>query len=176
MHKEKKILILILGLIFMSVIIKPIVSVVQAQEQKKSGSIQASQPDALRIAKPKVEYTASDFKDPFRLFQAPKETKKVDVIVAPVNPPELEVSGLVWGAENPQAIVNGKVVKVGDTLEDARIDSIGKGGIVIEFSGKKFTLPVTTKISSNDKHNNENIQGSPIGVPKGVPQGGQNAR
>jgi type II secretory pathway component PulC len=152
----------------------PVMIFAQIDEKAKTKPVQAGQKEALHITRPTVEYTSMGLKDPFRLFKPVKEIKKMDIVEIPVNPPELRVSGLVWGAETPQAIINGKVVKVGDIIENARIDSIGKSGVVIEFSGKKFTLSVTTNISS--KTNNRNTQGSPIGVPIGNPQGGRNAR
>jgi type II secretory pathway component PulC len=122
-------------------------------------------------------------KDPFRLFKPVKETKKIDIVEIPVNPPELQVSGLVWGAETPQAIINGKVVKIGDTVENARIENIGKSGVVIEFSGKKFTLPVAMNIPSRRnredqramiENRNNNTQDNYKGGPQGVFQGGKN--
>ncbi|MFA5004802.1 MAG: general secretion pathway protein GspB [Candidatus Omnitrophota bacterium] len=180
MHREK--IIIICGLMLTGFILRPAIVSAQAEEKAKT---RPAQKEALPIARPVVEYTAASFKDPFRLFKPAKEIKNIQVVEIPVNPPELRVSGLVWGAENPQAVVNGKVVKVGDIIEEARIESIGKGGIVIEFSGKKFTIPVTMNISARNNNRNDsrmiagnrnnNTQENFTGGPQGIPQGGKNA-
>jgi|GEM_PF-633514 len=182
MHKAK--IITICGLILMGLILMPAMIFAQMDEKTKTKPVQAGQKEALRIARPTVEYTSSGLKDPFRLFKPAKETKKIEIVDIPVNPPELQVSGLIWGAETPQAIVNGKVVKIGDRVENARIESIGKSGVVIEFSGKKFTLPVAMNIPSRRtgmegqraiiENRNNNTQENYKGGPQGVSQGGKN--
>ncbi len=182
MHSAKRIII-ILGLALMGFILEPIVFLARAEEKNKAKPV--ADKETMRISKPTVEYTATGLKDPFRLFQAPKETKKLEAIDIPVNPPELNISGLVWGAENPQAIINGKVFRIGDTIENARIESIGKNGVVVAFQGKKFTIPVamnTAYINNNSKRQepvsvrNNTSQSISMGGPQGVSQGGKNAK
>ena len=64
----------------------------------------------------------------------------------PIEPPVLKISGLVWNTKRPQAIVNGRVVDVGDKFtvgdqaQDVKIISIAKEGIEVEFMGKNFNM------------------------------------
>lgn len=62
------------------------------------------------------------------------------VQAAPEPPPDLKISGLVWNTSRPQAIVNDRVVDVGDVIEEAKIVSIRRDGIKIEFKGQNFDL------------------------------------
>lgn len=43
--------------------------------------------------------------------------------------PEFTVQGLVWGQTAPQAIINNKVVSIGDTIDDAKVIDISKEGV-----------------------------------------------
>lgn len=54
-------------------------------------------------------------------------------------PPQLNVQGLIWGVNRPACIIDGKVLSVGDTVREARIMEIKKGGVVFMFKGKIFT-------------------------------------
>lgn len=54
--------------------------------------------------------------------------------------PALNVTGLIWNTDRPQAIVNSQIVDVGDTILDARIIAITKTGIDVLFNGKKFFI------------------------------------
>ena len=66
----------------------------------------------------KVEYTAEEVSDPFAA-QTEEPVQKEEVPKKPL--PEFKIQGLIWGCKLPQAIVNNKVVMVGDTLEEARM-------------------------------------------------------
>jgi hypothetical protein len=97
----------------------------------------------------------SDFKpvrikDPF-LSLFPKkepEVKNVEQVVPvkkeEIKPPELSIQGLVWGKIAPQAIVNNKVVSVGDIIDEARIIGINKEGIRILFKNEIFFIRAQT--------------------------------
>jgi len=54
--------------------------------------------------------------------------------------PTLTVQGVVWGTSLPQAIINGQVMKIGDTIEKARIIDINKDGVVIFFGGREHKI------------------------------------
>ena len=56
---------------------------------------------------------------------------------AAVNPPAVAISGLIWGTDHPQAIVNKKIVGVGDKIEDWAITAINEQGIEISWKGIK---------------------------------------
>ena len=60
---------------------------------------------------------------------------------AEIKLPALVVNGLIWGGKFPQAIINHKVVKVGDEIEGAKVKQISRDGVVILFSSRTVTLP-----------------------------------
>jgi hypothetical protein len=55
-----------------------------------------------------------------------------------IKPPELKIQGIFWGGAFPQAIVNGRVVRVNDQIEGAVISRIAKEGITIKIGYKEF--------------------------------------
>ena len=93
------------------------------------------------ITRPTVEYNAEAFKDPF-LGAAEQALPEEKVVRAEkVTLPTLTVQGVIWGTKIPQAIINNKVVKTGDTIEDVRIISIDKEGITVFYKGRQAVIP-----------------------------------
>lgn len=70
----------------------------------------------------------------------PIDTRVSEKII--VTPPALKVSGLLWNANRPQAIVNDQIVDVGDRIKNSTIKSIHHKGIDIEFEGNIFTVRI----------------------------------
>lgn len=94
------------------------------------------------ITRPKVEYKADALEDP---FTEPFVTSKATGTNASSNSvetslPNFTVQGLIWGGNFPQAIINNKVLKVGDTIEGARIISIDKAGVSLFFNERQYRL------------------------------------
>lgn len=56
--------------------------------------------------------------------------------------PGLNVSGLVWNTVRPQAIINGQIVGIGDTVLGVKIVDIQKAGIAVLFNEKTKILEV----------------------------------
>lgn len=56
--------------------------------------------------------------------------------------PALNVSGLVWNTVRPQAIINGQIVGIGDTVLGVKIVDIQKAGIAVLFNEKTKILEV----------------------------------
>lgn len=54
--------------------------------------------------------------------------------------PNIVISGIIWDADHPQAIINGKVVGIGDTVSEVTITNIQKSGINGLFHNKPVTL------------------------------------
>jgi len=50
--------------------------------------------------------------------------------------PQIMISGIVWDTDRPQAIINGEVVTVGDTLMEVKILDIKKTGLKVLFNDK----------------------------------------
>ena len=104
---------------------------------KLEGPVEQKAAEEL-IVRPRVEYGAQGFKDPFRGYRK----KTVDgVDTKSITLPSLVIQGVVWGSETPQAIINNKVVKPGDTIENVHIVDITKKGIDVMFEGRQFNLP-----------------------------------
>ena len=57
--------------------------------------------------------------------------------------PDLNIEGLIWNSDMPQAIINGSVVKIGDYIEGVKVVEIDKKGITIEYEGQK--VPISKK-------------------------------
>ncbi len=97
------------------------------------------------IVKPNVEYKAEDLRDPFQCPFAPEEAPLAGpgpgVSLAPEAPPSLEIQGIIWGGDFPQAIINNKVVKIGDTIEDVQIRDINQSGVIVASGDYTYNLP-----------------------------------
>lgn len=126
------------------------VSVPVATEEPAPVPSEVKEADKEKEEPPSDEYTAEDKKDPLDLPQTFREmvsqllTPKPESIVLP----KLAISGVVWGSSSPQAIINGKILKKGDIIEEAEILEIGKQGVVVLYKGRQFTLPVSQPLVS----------------------------
>ena len=96
---------------------------------------------------PQVKYEADTLRDPFPPPPEKKAIQKIDQEKQPgtmspveIKPPSLIIQGIIWGGLLSQAVINGKVVKVGDTIEEAKITNISEDGIEIIFKNQTFHL------------------------------------
>ncbi|MCM8781143.1 MAG: hypothetical protein NC908_04395 [Candidatus Omnitrophica bacterium] len=111
----------------------------ERQETKKE--------EVLHIDRPKTEYTSEDLREPFESYikkSQPSEQGQASSKIEPqavVTPPALNVEGVFWGGRFPQAIINGRAVKVGDIIQEAQIVQIDNTGVTILFKNQKFKLP-----------------------------------
>ena len=62
-----------------------------------------------------------------------------------INPPSVSVTSLIAGGPAPQAIINGKIMRVGSEIDGAVISGITKEGIEITYKGKNFSYPSPSK-------------------------------
>jgi hypothetical protein len=107
-----------------------------------------SEPGPENYLEPPVVYNAEGLKDPFMLpkieenkVQLPESGLEPKIPEVMVVPPALTIQGILWGGRSAQAIINQKIVKIGDILEGARIIDIKKEGIIIDFQGQQFSFP-----------------------------------
>jgi len=84
----------------------------------------------------KTEYKAGGLKDPFQEEKIGVENEPIET--GPL--PSVTIQGIVWGSALPQAIINNKVVKVGDTVEQMQILEISKNGIIVLYGNQKHNL------------------------------------
>lgn len=115
---------------FMSMVISP--KTVEAQE--------ATAPEGSQGAN-KIEYKSEDLRDPFEKEQ-PKGQIETSLL------PSLQVQGMVWGGSFPQAIINNKVVRIGDTVEGAQIINITKDSVTVFFGNRQYNLSTSSPVSS----------------------------
>jgi hypothetical protein len=100
----------------------------------------AQQPEAA--AQPDTEYTAKGKRDPF-VDLLPKDLPPGALPVAEdenLEPPEMKIQGIFWGGKFSQAIINDKVYKAGDVLENATIVRIEKEGVTIRLGSREFRV------------------------------------
>ena len=101
--------------------------------------ISSSRQPGDSIVMPVVEYSADALKDPF--VEYGKQQAPVSETAAPVKPlPAMSVQGIVWGGPVPQAIINGKVFKLGDNINEAKITGINKEGVELFYGGREYLL------------------------------------
>jgi len=106
--------------------------------------------------KNEIEYKSEDLRNPFQEEKAEtKEDPQEPVETGPL--PDLSIQGMVWGGILPQAIINNRVLKIGDTIEGARITDINKSGVTLFFGNRKYNLTTTlltttSKESKDTKH------------------------
>ncbi|MFA5060227.1 MAG: hypothetical protein WC676_06320 [Candidatus Omnitrophota bacterium] len=54
--------------------------------------------------------------------------------------PNLLINGLIWNTNRPQAIVNNKIVGLGDTVDGVEIVAIDRSGIEIVFQQRHYEV------------------------------------
>lgn len=94
--------------------------------------------------RPKVEYKAEGLKDPFQpyiIFLGERKAEEGQPVTGTfLSPPTLIVQGIIWGGKFPQAIINERVVKVGDTIEGIKVMQINEEGVTVVFGEQKYIL------------------------------------
>ena len=69
------------------------------------------------------------------------QEKVREIVPMPEIPvPTVTITGIIWNSDRPQAIINGKIVNIGDTILDLKITDIQKTGIEALFHGKSVTI------------------------------------
>lgn len=133
----------------------PVGSHKEARLKAESGKVQALVGNDTIDAIPRpagvldVEYKGSD-KDPLGdLLQVHLYKLKLEEKTKPKEPekgmttplPELNIGGLIWSTGMPQAIVNGKVIKAGDTIAGVKVVKIEKEGLTVIHQGETVFVP-----------------------------------
>lgn len=101
-------------------------------------------PPADIFRRPAVRYTGDNFRDPFQKLIRPADADSTVSVVeedASVRPPAFAVTGIIWGGIFPVALIDGEVVKAGDTLKGATVTRIDKSGVSFIFQEKAYNLP-----------------------------------
>ncbi len=122
---------------------------------EKSEATAGSAPEQMAITKPDISYKSGSLKDPFRSpikrekVVSPSEAPVADITSSP--PPPLVIQGIIWGGVINQAIINNKVLKTGDTIDDARIVDINQDAISVFFKNRLYKFPSPAALSKTHK-------------------------
>lgn len=92
-----------------------------------------------------VKYTGSDSRDPLDNSAILKEVgeaaeKKEEAAVPSTE--GLTLSAVIWGSRIPQAIINDKIVTVGEPVDGGKVVGIAKEGVRIDFQGREVLLAI----------------------------------
>lgn len=77
---------------------------------------------------------------------APRKTKSTKPTQS-AKPNDLACSAIFLGDGDPAALVNGRVVSVGDRVSRYRVESITEKGVTLRAGGRNKFVPLTTKRS-----------------------------
>lgn len=114
-----------------------------ANPQAKKDS--ANKPSGV-IPREGEDYKGEGLRDPFKdyfdtIIPPPVEVEERGDMNAPDQPlPSLQVQGIIRGSRFNQAIINNKIVKVGDSIEGVRITTIEKDGVTVFFGNKSYNI------------------------------------
>jgi len=111
------------------------------------------------ITRPVMEYKSDNLRDPFKSYLIKETVKELpskssDSIKPKLDLDKIKVQGIIWGVKTPQAIINDKVLTIGDSIEDAEIVKIEQNGIIVNFNGEMFVLAVPGKNSVETEESN----------------------
>jgi len=106
-------------------------------------------PESLAEGSPKlnIEYKAENLADPFMDYKA-EQSQEVSERPKELKPlPPLAIKGIVWGGNFSQAIINNKIVRVGETIDGVSVTEINKNGVVVLFDNQLYRLASPASIN-----------------------------
>ncbi len=147
MHDRRAILILLISSIGMVIPLRP----------AEAAAVNA--PESSRGANT-AEYKAGDLRDPFQEEKIEIKEPEAPVETGPL--PALQVQGIVWGGNSPQAIINNKVVGLGDTIEGVRITGINNSVVTVSFGNRQYNFSTISALSpKGSKNSSESPKNNP---------------
>jgi hypothetical protein len=70
--------------------------------------------------------------------------------------PPLKLQGVFWGTPRPQAIINRKILSVGDTIEEAKVIAVAKEGVKLSYREREFVLKLPQQLDQQGgRHHDE---------------------
>lgn len=100
-----------------------------------------------------AQYTGRALRDPFVDVAENKPANETVVIQQVAD--TMSVQGILYDGNNPLAIIDGKIYRVGSRLGGGQVTQIEKKGVTILQNGKQFT------ITQNRGKSNEPVQKKP---------------
>ena len=88
-----------------------------------------------------LKYTGREYRDPLDDGGLAEKgsAEKTEALFPKEN---FLVSAVIWGSDKPRAIVNSKIMAVGDALDGARIVAIDREGVHVKFGGQDILLAI----------------------------------
>lgn len=83
-----------------------------------------------------VEFEGPALRDPF----SPSGKQPEKGVKGKIGEIGFTLEGLIWQSERPQAIVSGKIVEPGSTVNDAEVLDITEKGVKMRYKGQVFIL------------------------------------
>ena len=59
--------------------------------------------------------------------------------------PPLELQGVLWGTARPQAIINRRILSVGETIDGVTLTAVDAEGITVAFQDREFRMTLPQK-------------------------------
>ncbi len=59
--------------------------------------------------------------------------------------PPIELQGILWGTSRPQAIINRRILSVGDSIDGVTLLAVGPEGITVSFQEREFGMTMPQK-------------------------------
>lgn len=96
----------------------------------------------------------ADVRDPFQSYLPAQKEVRVDPpdlslpVQNSVSPLDVVLEGVLWGIDNPQAIIDGEVYKEGETIrnKDAVLYKIERNKAIIIYYGQPYKIGIGKKL------------------------------
>ena len=73
------------------------------------------------------------------------------VVVVVANPPALRITGLVWNSDKPQAIINGKILGLGNEVDGSKLIAVRQNEVDVIYAGRQFTINANQPVKNESK-------------------------
>ena len=80
--------------------------------------------------------------------------KKEEKVEKEKEPPALNLSAILYSDKSSSAVINGRVLKVGNIINDQKIVEINKDFIKVDFNGKEYKV-ILNEFTKEDEQINE---------------------
>ena len=77
----------------------------------------------------------------FAVEESPLFQGQSPVIISRI--PDLNLSGIVYSAQQSYCIINNRIVKTGDTIQGAKLVNVSQNTVTLDYQGKEMMLSVS---------------------------------
>lgn len=77
--------------------------------------------------------------DPFR----PRVLNARRAVPTEETPPQWTLSGIVYSGDSPMAVINGRAVREGDSIDGAQVVRVERRNVILDHEGRRITLTVS---------------------------------